>query len=69
MKTITIQKVQTGIFQSFVDGVKTDWEIVNGCMGASGRGQNIYCMYNTKSGKFIPIGSLQGAKKSLFYTQ
>jgi hypothetical protein len=37
IKKITWKKVSTGVFDAYVDGVKTDYNVVNGCRGLTGR--------------------------------
>ena len=65
---MTTQKVMTGIFKVLWDGQPTDYEIVNGCMGSSGHGANIYCIHNVKTDKVTVVGTLQSAKKGLAHT-
>lgn len=64
---VEIVRVSNGIFEVSQNGVKTDWEIVNGSRGVSGYGRNIYCIYNNKTGKFVQCGTLNDAKKSVKY--
>jgi len=66
--TVTFNRVCNGQFEVLLNGAATDWNIVNGCMGASGRGNNIYCLYNSQTGKVVPVGSLSSAKKGIAST-
>jgi hypothetical protein len=60
---IEIKRVQNGIFDAYLDGVKTGWQIVNGSAGLSGRDtRNIYCVVRP-NGSHIVIGPLNTAKK------
>lgn len=67
-KTVTFNRVRTGEFEVLLNGVVTNWRIVNGSMGVSGRGKNTYCLYHIQTGKTIAVGSLASAKKSMVYT-
>ena len=66
--TVTFNRVCNGQFEVLLNGTATDWRIVNGCLGASGRGKNIYCIYNVETGKVVTVGSLASAKKSMVFT-
>ena len=39
---VTFNRVCNGHFDVLKDGVKTDYYIVNGSLGVSGRGRNLY---------------------------
>lgn len=39
---ITFKRVGNGQFESYLNGVKTQYGIVNGSLGLSGRGHNMY---------------------------
>jgi hypothetical protein len=61
---VTFEKVQTGVFNVLADGVKTKYEIVNGCAGLSGRDTaNIYGIVN--GSKVAWVGSIQSAKRMI----
>jgi len=67
-KRFTTKKVQTGVFETYWNGQKTNFEIQNGCLGTSGRDtQNVYIIINTKTGTHQVIGSLDSAKGILAY--
>jgi hypothetical protein len=65
MKKVTFNRVQNGVFEILVDGVKNErWEIVNGCAGLSGRDTpNIYVLCKDDLPTKIQ-GSLQMCKKA-----
>jgi hypothetical protein len=62
---VIFKKVATGIFEVFHNDVKTNYGIINGCLGASGFGNNLYGITNSETGKTNWLGSLQACKKSL----
>ncbi len=68
MANVTFKRVCNGIFETYVDGVKTDWEIVNGSLGLSGNDRNVYGINNTKSGSIKWLGPLRTCKKTLELT-
>lgn len=62
--TVTFTKVQTGIFDVYVDGVKSDYQIINGSAGLSGHDTaNIYGLVNHNTGYIKWLGPLVTAKK------
>lgn len=65
MMMVTTNRVANGIFEVFVDGVKTDWEIFNGSVGLSGRGRNVYGVHKAGSDRYTQIGSLAACKRRL----
>lgn len=70
MKTtvnVEFKKIQTGIFDAYVDGVKTPYGIVNGCLGMTGRDTiNTYGV--TKNGVLVRwLGPLNTCKKMAAY--
>lgn len=67
-KQFTTKRIATGQFECYWNGVKTDWTIVNGCAGLTGRDSvNIYVVVNEKLGKHIPLGPLNTCKKMVEY--
>jgi hypothetical protein len=60
---VSFNRVQNGLFEILLNGSKTNWEIFNGRMGASGRGNNFYGLHNVETGKIIWAGSLAFAKQ------
>lgn len=59
---ITTQRVSNGFFHVYADGVKTEWKIINGSLGLSGNGSNMYGVYkNADKPKWL--GSLARCKK------
>lgn len=65
---LSTTKLSNGVFAVLWDGLKTDWQIVNGCLGVSGRGQNAYLITNSATGTRTRIGSIQKCKKTLALT-
>lgn len=65
---VTFKKVATGIFEVFNDDARTNYQIINGCLGSSGFGNNLYGITNLETGKTNWIGSLQKCKKILTHT-
>ncbi len=66
---LTTNKIATGEFEVLWNGEKTDWRIINGSRGVSGRDtQNVYGIVNDKTGKHRWIGTLQACKKCLNLT-
>jgi hypothetical protein len=56
----------TGVFEVYVDGVKTDRQIINGSLGMTGNGTNTYGI--TKGDASVKwLGSLQNCKAALKY--
>lgn len=63
---LTTRKAFTGVFECYWCGELTKYEIINACMGVSGRGTpNVYCIGNKETGKLTECGSLAKAKKTL----
>jgi hypothetical protein len=42
---VKVVRVTNGQFEVFKDGNKTKYEIINGCLGMSGNGPNVYLIY------------------------
>lgn len=42
---ITTKRTSNGHFDVFADGAKTEWKIINGNLGLSGYGNNLYGIY------------------------
>ena len=61
---ITFRRDFTGHFSAYVDGVESDHSIINGSLGVSGHGPNMYgiCRPNKSP---LWVGSLASAKKTL----
>lgn len=59
--TVTFQKVAAGEFDVLLDGVKSQYSIVNGSKGVSGHGVNVYGIAKPAGTQWI--GTLQAAKK------
>ena len=60
--TVTFEKVSTGVFDVYANGVKTKYEIINGSAGLSGR--DTMNMYGISGGSQVRwVGTLQAAKK------
>lgn len=69
-KVVTFVKIQTGIFDVYVDGVKKDkWQIINGSLGLAGRDtRNVYGITRNagkEDEKVFWLGSLQTCKKTV----
>jgi hypothetical protein len=64
----TSKRVANGEFETFFDGVKTPFTIHNGCIGLSGKGNNLYGISNSETGKINWLGSLQACKKLIAHT-
>ena len=62
---IEFKRIRNGYFESFKDGIKTQFIIVNGSLGCSGNGKNEYLIHNTITYKYTPVRSLGYAKKSI----
>jgi hypothetical protein len=61
---LTTKKISVGEFEVYWNGDKTDWRIVNGSLGLSGRDtRNTYVI--TRGEKIIPIGPLRSCKQIL----
>lgn len=66
-KTITFQKTSTGHFAVLVDGQTSEYAIVNGSLGLSGRNtENVYGV--VRGSQIRWIGSLAKAKKAVALT-
>ena len=66
---LTTNRIAAGQFEVLWNGQKTDWHIVNGSLGLSGRDtQNVYGIANEVTGKRCWIGTLQACKKCLTLT-
>lgn len=66
---IEIKKVQTGIFESFLNGKKTEYEIINGSLGMSGRDtHNMYGVRNLAKDTVRWFGPLVTCKKAVIHT-
>jgi len=61
--SITIERILPGHFRAKVNGEWTQYMIVNGSLGLTGKGRNIYGIENLNTGKITWIGSLAAAKK------
>jgi hypothetical protein len=65
-KRLTTKKIQTGVFDVYWDGQKTDFEITNGSLGLTGADTtNVYLIHHLPSGKFTTIGPLNSCKAIL----
>ena len=42
MNNVTFKRVANGQFESYLNGEKTKYQIHNGSLGVSGRGDNVY---------------------------
>lgn len=62
---ITTERVANGIFDVYYKGIKTNWQIINSSLGASGLGNNLYMIVNEVKGVRTTIGSLARCKKTL----
>jgi hypothetical protein len=65
---VKFERVANGQFKVLVNGADSGWEIFNGSMGASGRGNNIYGIHKSGTETYRQIGSLQACKKMLAFT-
>ncbi len=69
MERLTTKRIANGQFEVYWDGAKTDWQILNGCAGLSGRDTvNIYVIYNSRTEKTVPLGPLRSCKMMLAET-
>lgn len=65
---VTFKKVQTGIFDVYVNGEKVKYQIINGSLGMSGRDTvNTYGI-TKPDGSVTWIGPLNSCKKGLVYS-
>lgn len=62
---VTFERVSNGIFNVFYNNIKANYQIINGCLGSSGFGGNLYGITNLEANKTTWMGSLQKCKKSL----
>lgn len=64
---ITITRESNGYFKALKDGIDTGYRIINGDLGMSGQGRNMYGIYRTDPNvhKTHWIGSLAKTKKTL----
>ncbi len=62
MDRVNFKKVQTGIFDCYLDGIKTQYQIINGSAGLTGRDTiNTYCI--AKNGELVKaLGPLRTCK-------
>ena len=65
---IEFKRVANGMFEVYKDSIKANYEIINGCLGSSGFGSNMYGITNLETGKTTWQGSLQKCKKILTRT-
>jgi hypothetical protein len=65
--TIEIKRTSPGEFAALRDGEPTGYGIVNGSLGVSGHGQNLYGI-TKPDGSTRWVGTLQAAKKVLTRT-
>lgn len=61
--TVEITREFTGHFIATRDGAPSKYEIINGSLGSTGRGFNMYGIKNTETGAIRWIGTLQACKK------
>lgn len=67
--TVTFERQGNGFFRAFVDGIQSKYYIINGDLGTSGTGRNMYGVTSDDPAvKVRWIGSLQKAKKTLAFT-
>lgn len=65
---VTFTRVGPGEFESFLNGQPTKWCICNGSLGLSGRGRNIYLVYDRSRTDAVPskiMGSLHMCKQAV----
>jgi hypothetical protein len=70
---VEFERFANGHFAVFLNGEKTEWQIINGCLGSSGYGRNLYGITRpdetANQGVFVRwVGSLAAAKKVMAYT-
>ena len=65
---VTFKRIGTGEFESYLNGEKTEFGIVNGCLGMSGRDtRNIYGV--TRNGELVKwLGPLRTCKSMIEFT-
>lgn len=65
---VEFKRVGNGVFEVYRDGGKTTWQIINGSVGLSGNGRNMYGIVRADGTGLRWIGSLASAKKCLVLT-
>lgn len=65
---LTTKRLTNGYFDVYFDGKLTDWRIINGSLGVSGRGRNLYGIVNAKTEFRRWLGPLATCKKVLAHT-
>ena len=63
---VTFKRISNGEFESYADGSKTPYRIVNGSLGLSGNGRNMYGIVKGDSVKWL--GPLRTCKKAVEYS-
>ena len=67
MANVTFNRVANGEFTVLNNGIATEYRILNGCLGMSGNGANVYII--TKNGEKKQTGlTLAKAKKVVMHT-
>ena len=66
---VTFAKVQTGIFDVLLNGEKTEYQIINGSLGMTGRDTvNMYGITNSTNQSVRWFGPLVTCKKAITHT-
>jgi hypothetical protein len=60
---ITVERHGSGFFRAMKDGQKTKFYIINGSLGVSGHGRNMYGIVNEETEAVKWVGSLASCKK------
>ena len=63
--SISFAKIQTGEFNVLKDVLPSGYTILNGSLGQSGQGPNLYGIVNHTTGKITWIGSLAKCKRMI----
>jgi hypothetical protein len=66
-KQVTFERVMAGQFAVLLNGARTEYQIVNGSLGVSGYGQNVYGIVKDGASPRW-IGTLQACKKIMTFT-
>lgn len=66
--TVTFKREARGTFEVYLNGVKTEYGVHNGCLGLSGRDTpNLYLVSRGDQPTRLSGLTLQGAKKAVTY--
>jgi hypothetical protein len=69
MKQVTFKRISNGQFDVYKNDVKSEYMIINGSIGCSGTGNNVYHIWNRITDKrtFVGCSTIAKAKKVLTF--